>query len=214
MQFIYHSMISQRRHGTCIFLWVRSSWQRSISGHNNQGRTLNLSRDDATQYLAEYSWFSQDNCCYFEHTGWVIFRFFKLDVSKVLLGWRNKGLMEEWDNMTVRAAPPGFALTCFLLPVEHMAPPLNSLSLILNIRHDRKGMLQYTQRSTVWLRMMKLFAIIKTKVACSFFFSIAIWKQFMCDTSTVHCLCMVRWDGKWFRVSRQFRRVKINLVLL
>lgn len=29
--------------------------------------------------------------------------------------------------MSVGAAPPGFALTCFLLPVEHTALPLNHI---------------------------------------------------------------------------------------
>ena len=41
------------------------------------------------------------------------------------------GLMDAQDYLSVRAPPPGFALTCFfffffLLPVEHAAPPLST----------------------------------------------------------------------------------------
>lgn len=39
-----------------------------ISGkRNSQGRTLVWSGDDTTQYLAEWSWLSQDSCCHLEN---------------------------------------------------------------------------------------------------------------------------------------------------
>ncbi len=154
------------------------------------------------------SWLSQVNCCYVKDTGWVVIRFFRLDVSKADLGWRNGP--DGWTGSYVcESCSTWLCSDMFFTACRTYgtSPQSHFCFYIMSGETGRKC--QYAQKNTVWLRMMKLFVTIKTKVACSFF-SIAVCA---CVT-TVHCLCIVRWDWKWSRLSRQFRRVKINPVLL
>lgn len=55
-------MTPQRRQPpACVVLTSQISGKR-----NSQGRTLVWSGDDTTQYLAEWSWLSEDSCCHLE----------------------------------------------------------------------------------------------------------------------------------------------------
>lgn len=193
------------------------SWYvKRLDWESTKTKALYLPFDDITAE-AWHLHFSvsvfEDNGCYYKDTGEVILRFFRPDISKaggtwvwwmhrIICLWKLLHLVLLWHVFYC-------LLNIWLL---HLV----TLSFLFTIQRDRKEMLQYTQMSMVWLRMMKLFAIIKTKVAGSFFFFLHCHLKPICvwNLHSPHCLCMLKGDTKWFGLSRQFRRVKINLVLL